>query len=95
MSICSSHRCTCGRPAGGSALVVSPETPKRGPQTPILASLPLPPTLQACALDKRSALPRLGSAQMYCASGQLVNAATELEEALQAAPAFYDALKVP
>ncbi|EFJ40533.1 hypothetical protein VOLCADRAFT_121713 [Volvox carteri f. nagariensis] len=48
----------------------------------------------ACALDKRSPLPRLGMAQTYCAAGQLVNAATELEEALKAAPAFYDALKI-
>ena len=52
------------------------------------------PILQACALDKRSPLPRLGMAQMYCGAGQLINAATELEEALKAAPAFYDALKV-
>eukprot|EP00198_Chlamydomonas_reinhardtii_P002531 XP_001691867.1 Paf1 complex component [Chlamydomonas reinhardtii] len=48
---------------------------------------------RACALDKRSPLPRLGMAQMYCGAGQLINAATELEEALKAAPAFYDALK--
>ncbi|PNW85504.1 hypothetical protein CHLRE_03g189605v5 [Chlamydomonas reinhardtii] len=49
---------------------------------------------RACALDKRSPLPRLGMAQMYCGAGQLINAATELEEALKAAPAFYDALKI-
>ncbi|GIL51578.1 hypothetical protein Vafri_7539 [Volvox africanus] len=49
---------------------------------------------KACALDKRSPLPRLGMAQTYCTAGQLVNAATELEEALKAAPAFYDALKI-
>ncbi|GLC38649.1 hypothetical protein PLESTB_000456300 [Pleodorina starrii] len=49
---------------------------------------------KACALDKRSPLPRLGMAQTYCSAGQLVNAATELEEALKAAPAFYDALKI-
>ncbi|KAG2448186.1 hypothetical protein HYH02_006771 [Chlamydomonas schloesseri] len=49
---------------------------------------------RACALDKRSPLPRLGMAQMYCGAGQLINAATELEEALKAAPGFYDALKI-
>ncbi|GFR40487.1 hypothetical protein Agub_g1054 [Astrephomene gubernaculifera] len=49
---------------------------------------------KACALDKRAPLPRLGMAQMYCAAGQLVNAATELEGALEGAPAFYDALKI-
>ncbi|KAG2487876.1 hypothetical protein HYH03_013459 [Edaphochlamys debaryana] len=49
---------------------------------------------KACALDKRSPLPRLGMAQGYCAAGQLVNAASELEEALKAAPGFYDALKI-
>lgn len=45
-------------------------------------------------MDKRAPIPRLGMAQMYLSGGQLVNAATELEEALKAAPGFYDALKV-
>jgi hypothetical protein len=60
---------------------------------------PLTPEPQACSLDARNPLPRLGIAQIYCAAGQrapdqLRNATTALEEALKAAPAFYDALKV-
>mmetsp|Transcript_24228 Transcript_24228/g.61650 ORF Transcript_24228/g.61650 Transcript_24228/m.61650 type:complete len:900 (-) Transcript_24228:88-2787(-) len=56
---------------------------------------------QAVRLDPSAPLPHLGMAQMFLSSASgtaamsgAINASTELETAVKAAPAFYDALKV-
>lgn len=56
---------------------------------------------QASRLDPNLPLPHLGLAQWWLgqglqadAHGSLINASSELESAIKAAPAFYDALKV-
>eukprot|EP00798_Chlamydomonas_sp_ICE-L_P008150 gene8150-1403_t len=52
----------------------------------------------ASRLDPSLALPHMGLAQMYLArgldEGTSINASSELESALKAAPVFYDALKI-
>ena len=61
-------------------------------------SCPSPPP-QASDLDASLPLPHLGLAQWWLTQGLqegggAINASSELERAIRAAPAFYDALKV-
>ncbi len=55
-------------------------------------AIPTPP--QASAASKDNALAHLGQAQVWMAAGEPLNAATELEAALQAVPGCRDALKL-
>lgn len=52
------------------------------------------PCSQANRIDPAAPLPHLGMAQVYCQQGEYINAATELQTALQAAPNCYEGLKV-
>ncbi|MEW5301852.1 MAG: hypothetical protein WDW36_004683 [Sanguina aurantia] len=50
--------------------------------------------VQANRIDPAAPLPHLGMAQVYCQQGEYINAATELQTALQAAPNCFEGLKL-